>query len=118
MIYNTVCTAIERMGTEGTITEYESGNSFSVNGIIQPVSSKSNQNNSLEYTEGGKIDNAKYSFMFINPKSKIDYRNALLWIEDNYYVFKSCKAFYFKGEIVYRTAIVIPYERAGDSYGD
>lgn len=118
MIYNTVCTAINRIGTEGTITEYESGNSFAVRGIIQPLSSKSNQNNSLDYTEAGSIDNAKYSFMFINPKPKIDYQNALLWIENDYYVFKSCKAFYFKDEVIYRTAIVIPYEKAGDVYGD
>lgn len=109
MIYDTVCIGIENMGSVGVISEYETDKKYKIKGILQPINTKRKENNSIQYTENGEIDNTEYYFIFLDNGYNVNFENALLWLNSKYFIFKNCKPFYYNKKILYRTALVVPY---------
>ncbi|MBQ2444687.1 MAG: hypothetical protein II501_05360 [Clostridia bacterium] len=113
MICNTICSQIDRFGTECVLTESNGTEKYILKGIIYPIGIKNREYAQMDYTEHGSIDNSDFIFIFKAPEQKIDFENAVLWAEYDgrqksmYYV-KSYKTFYYGDEQAYFSAVISP----------
>jgi len=111
LIKETVITAIDKFGTEGVITEYESEQKHIVKGILQPINNNTRRYSDIDYTNAGAVNNENYLFLFNLPKDKVDYSNAVVWLHQHYYWVRDCTAYYFNGKPIYMRAVLSPYKR-------
>lgn len=111
MTCSMICNAIKQFGTECVISEYNSNTACVVRGIIQPIKNLARENNVLEHTALGLVDNSSYNFFFNLPDKDINFDNAIVYAYNSHFWLKGYKIFYFKDKPLYAQATLLPYEK-------
>lgn len=111
MIYNSVCNAINILGAECVLKEYNGEGACVVKGILQPIKNRAKENGGINHTAMGCVDNSDYNFLFNIPDKGISLENAFVYVHNRYFWIKEYKILYFKDKPLYAQATILPYEK-------
>ena len=111
MIYNSVCNAINMLGAECVLTEYNGKGACTVKGILQPIKNRAKESGGIDHTAMGVIDNSDYNFLFNLPDKSISLENASVYVHNKHFWIKEYKIFYFKSKSLYAQATILPYKK-------